>query len=102
KMHPLELHRIYPGVFPMSILRGALHNTKIPFFILGRSRECNGRTISEVARLLDDQFLEKEKLELSEITIDFVGYFQNRSKEIMLKLGNWVLVWNFCSQLRFS
>ncbi|MEK3867766.1 hypothetical protein MHH60_30395, partial [Paenibacillus sp. FSL H7-0716] len=77
-------------------------NTKIPFFILGRSRECNGRTISEVARLLDDQFLEKEKLELSEITIDFVGYFQNRSKEIMLKLGNWVLVWNFCSQLRFS
>jgi dephospho-CoA kinase len=50
-----------------------LCNTKIPFFILGRSRECNGRTISEVARLLDDQFLEKEKLELSEITIDCVG-----------------------------
>ncbi|MEK5356416.1 MULTISPECIES: hypothetical protein [Paenibacillus] len=41
---------------------------------MGKSRECNGRTISEVARLLDDQFLEKEKLELSEITIDCVGY----------------------------
>lgn len=61
-------------------------NTKIPFFILGRSRECNGRTISEVARLLDDQFLEKEKLELSEITIDCVGYFQNRSKEVFVEI----------------
>lgn len=45
------------------------------FFILGRSRECNGRTISEVARLLDDQFLEKEKLELSNVTIDCVDIF---------------------------
>ncbi|OMC94936.1 hypothetical protein BJP49_14535 [Paenibacillus odorifer] len=60
--------------------------TKMLFFILGRSRECNGRTISEVARLLDDQFLEKEKLELSEITIDCVGYFQKRSKGIFVKI----------------
>ncbi|MEC0129913.1 MULTISPECIES: hypothetical protein [Paenibacillus] len=40
---------------------------------MGRSRDCNGRTISEVVRLFDDQFLEKEKLELSNITIDCVG-----------------------------
>ncbi|MEK3943004.1 hypothetical protein NST50_20445 [Paenibacillus sp. FSL E2-0202] len=54
---------------------------------MGRSRECNGRNISEVARLLDDQFLEKEKLELSNITIDCVGIIAELEQRKFVEIG---------------